>query len=115
MLIQFNVKNYLSFRDEVSLSLEATKMTEHHSHIVEVSNDKVLKVAVIYGANASGKSNLYDAYRFMERYVMESFGFGGEEIDGKNNKTLKAEATEKVLPLKNKIKVNLKEISSRTS
>lgn len=90
MLIQFNVKNYLSFRDEVSLSLEATKMTEHHSHIVEISNDKVLKVAVIYGANASGKSNLYDAYRFMERYVIESFGFGGEDIDAKSNKSLKA-------------------------
>ncbi|MBQ9989824.1 MAG: ATP-binding protein [Lachnospiraceae bacterium] len=79
MLIQFNFKNYKSFRDEVSLDLSATKITEHESHVVEIANDKLLKVAAIYGANASGKSNVYDAFDYMTYYVAESFNFGGEE------------------------------------
>ena len=78
MLIQFNFKNFKSFRDEVSLDLSATKITEHEDHVVEMANDKLLKVAAIYGANASGKSNIYDAFKFMSYYVEESFKFGGE-------------------------------------
>lgn len=78
MLIQFNVKNFKSFRDEASLDLSATKITEHEDHVVDMANDKLLKVAAIYGANASGKSNIYDAFEFMSYYVAESFKFGGE-------------------------------------
>ena len=80
MLIQFNFKNFKSFRDEVSLDLSATKITEHESHVVDIANDRLLKVAAIYGANASGKSNVYDAFDYMTYYVAESFNFGGEEI-----------------------------------
>jgi hypothetical protein len=40
MLIQFNFKNFKSFRDEVSLDLSATKITEHEEHVVEMANDK---------------------------------------------------------------------------
>ncbi len=79
MLIQFNFKNFKSFRDEASLDLSATKITEHESHVVDIANDKLLKVAAIYGANASGKSNVYDAFDYMTYYVSESFNFGGEE------------------------------------
>lgn len=79
MLIQFNFKNYKSFRDEVSLDLTATKITEHEDHVAEAANDKLLKVAAIYGANASGKSNVYDAFEYMTYYVDESFKFGDEE------------------------------------
>ncbi|MGN0306594.1 MAG: ATP/GTP-binding protein [Lachnospiraceae bacterium] len=85
MLIQFNFKNYKSFRDEVSLDLSATKITEHESHVVEIANDKLLKVAAIYGANASGKSNVYDAFDYMTYYVAESFNFGGEEDSRRKN------------------------------
>lgn len=79
MLIQFNFKNFKSFRDEVSLDLTATKITEHEGHVAEAANDKLLKVAAIYGANASGKSNVYDAFEYMTYYVDESFKFGDEE------------------------------------
>lgn len=82
MVVQFNFKNYKSFRDEVSLDLSATKISEHGDHVVEMANDKLLKVAAIYGANASGKSNVYDAFKFMSYYVVESFKFGGEN-DGR--------------------------------
>ena len=79
MLIQFNFKNFKSFREEVSLDLSATKIAEHEDHVVSIANDKLLKVAAIYGANASGKSNVYEAFDYMTYYVEESFKFGDEE------------------------------------
>ena len=79
MLIQFNFKNFKSFRDEASLDLSATKITEHEDHVVNIANDKLLKVAAIYGANASGKSNIYEAFEYMRYYVLESFKFGDED------------------------------------
>ncbi len=78
MLIQFNFKNYKSFREEVSLDMSATKISEHQSHVVSLAKDKLLKVATIYGANAAGKSNVYDAFKYMTYYVLNSFKFGGE-------------------------------------
>ena len=39
MLIQFNFKNFKSFREEVSLDLSAAKIMEHEDHVVEISND----------------------------------------------------------------------------
>ena len=94
MLIQFNFKNFKSFRDEVSFDLSATKITEHEEHIVEIANDKLLRVAAIYGANASGKSNVYNAFEYMTYYVLESFKFGDE--DGRRRK--KEEDYQKVIP-----------------
>ena len=78
MLIQFNFQNYKSFRDDTTLDLSATKITEHSYRVVDIGNDKLLRIAAIYGANASGKSNVYDAFKFMSTYVLTSFGFGGE-------------------------------------
>ncbi len=78
MLLQFNFRNYKSFRDNVSLDLKATKISEHSDQVVSLANNKILRVAVIYGANASGKSNVYDAFDYMTYYVLNSFKFGGE-------------------------------------
>lgn len=93
MLIQFNFKNYKSFKDEVSLDLTATRITEHNDHVVNTSNDKLLKVAAIYGANASGKSNIYEAFIYMSYYVSESFKFGGESGKKKNRENDHAKVT----------------------
>lgn len=79
MLIQFNFKNYKSFRDEAILDLSATKITEFSERIVPVGGEKILPVAAIYGANASGKSNVYDAFAYMSKYVINSFKYGDEE------------------------------------
>ena len=56
MLIQFSVENFLSIKDNVVLSLLASKDNEHPEHLIVDGNKKHLKSAVIYGANASGKS-----------------------------------------------------------
>jgi hypothetical protein len=79
MLIQFNFKNFKSFREEATLDLSATKMTEFSDRVVIVGSEKVLPVAAIYGANASGKSNIYNAFEYMSDYVEDSFKYGDEE------------------------------------
>lgn len=79
MLIQFNFKNYKSFKDETVLDLSATKITEFSNRVVSVGSEKVLPVSAIYGANASGKSNVYDAFECMSKYVINSFKYGDEE------------------------------------
>ena len=71
MLIQFNFKNFKSFREEATLDLSAAKMTEFSDRVVTVGSEKILPVAAIYGANTSGKS--------MSEYVAESFKYGDEE------------------------------------
>ncbi len=79
MLIQFNFKNFKSFREEAVLDLSAAKMTEFSDRVVTVGSEKILPVAAIYGANASGKSNVYSAFEYMSKYVVDSFKYGGEE------------------------------------
>ena len=79
MLIQFNFKNFKSFREEATLDLSAAKMTEFSDRVVTIGNEKILPVAAIYGANASGKSNIYNAFEYMAEYVMDSFKYGDEE------------------------------------
>ncbi|WP_100489107.1 AAA family ATPase [Sporolactobacillus pectinivorans] len=74
MLIMFKAKNYTSFKDEVILDLRATSYKQHPNHVLDVSeNLKLLKTAAIYGANASGKSNLVSAMFFFEQYIFEQF------------------------------------------
>ncbi|EET59867.1 hypothetical protein BRYFOR_08241 [Marvinbryantia formatexigens DSM 14469] len=79
MLIQFSFKNFKSFRDEATLDLSAAKMTEFAERVVTVGNERILPIAAIYGANASGKSNIYNAFEYMADYVIESFKYGDEE------------------------------------
>lgn len=61
------------------MDLSAAKMTEFSDRVVTEGNDKILPMAAIYGANASGKSNIYNAFEYMADYVIESFKYGDEE------------------------------------
>ena len=90
MLIQFRFKNFKSFRDDTILDLSATKITEHSDRVISAGYDKLLPTAAIFGANASGKSNVIEAIRYMMTYVIESFSYGGDPNDRKTkNKKLK--------------------------
>lgn len=86
MLLQFNFKNFKSFRDDTTLDLSATRISEYSERVISVANEKVLPVAAIFGANAHGKSNILEALRYMHTYVIQSFDFGG---DNDNKKTKK--------------------------
>lgn len=72
MLIQFSVENYLSIKNRVVLSMLASRDKEHPEHLITDGNKNCLKAAVIYGANASGKSNVLNAFWFMVNYVLTS-------------------------------------------
>ncbi|MFT8315933.1 MAG: ATP-binding protein [Clostridium sp.] len=74
MLIQFNFKNFKSFRDMATLDMSATSITEHPYNLINVNKDeKYIKIAAIYGANASGKSSVIQAFDFMRTWIIESF------------------------------------------
>ncbi len=70
MIQELKFKNYKSFKEEVILSFEATKDTTFEDyHLVEVAPGvRLLRFAMIYGANASGKSNLLDAIDFLQSF-----------------------------------------------
>lgn len=70
MLIKFNFKNFKSFRDENCLDMRATILKEHEYNVANINNERYLKVAAIYGANASGKTNVLDAFDFMKRVIL---------------------------------------------
>jgi len=73
MLHQFTIKNFKSFKDEVTLDLTASTLKELPSDVVsDVMHEPVLKLAAIYGANASGKSNVIKAFSTMVYAVLSS-------------------------------------------
>lgn len=63
MLNQFTVKNYKSFKDEATLDMQAASISEHEDQIIkEKDNQNYLPLAVIYGPNGGGKSNILEAF-----------------------------------------------------
>ena len=64
-LLEFTTGNFLSFREKKTLSMEAAKIKEYPENVIQIGKYNLLKSAVIYGANASGKSNLIKALKFM--------------------------------------------------
>ena len=76
MLLRFAVSNFRSIRDEQELSLVASQaIKDDPQALIEtpaLRKDKALPAALIYGANASGKSNVVEALRFMQRMVLDS-------------------------------------------
>lgn len=76
MLVEFRIKNFRSLRDEQVFSLVAsTDKTLLDTHALDTglrAAPHLLKSAVVYGANASGKSNLIKALQYMRGVVLES-------------------------------------------
>lgn len=81
MLIDFRIRNYRSFKDEQSLQLEASRITEFPENIFhdEISDKKLLKAVAVYGANSSGKSNLLRAMGMMKHLLFSSFQLRSNE------------------------------------
>ncbi len=74
MLVQFMIKNVLSFKNETTLDMTAiSAYKEHESNLIDIGiKERFLKAAAIYGANASGKSNLYWAMSYFQSILAES-------------------------------------------
>ena len=74
MLVQFKIKNVLSFKEETIFDMTAiSAYKEHPSNLIDIdTKEKFLRVAAIYGANASGKSNFVWALQLFRRIVSQS-------------------------------------------
>ena len=90
MLLQFYFSNYRSFEGEGILDMRASGSNELSSHIRNSLNEKVLPVTAIYGANASGKSSVFEAFQFMAFCVLESLSFSDD--NKKNSYKLKVDS-----------------------
>ncbi len=93
MIVSFSISNFRSFSSEQTLSLVASNRLsgnhEDHACSIPGAKEKVLKTAVLYGANGSGKSNLFKALRYLQTIALkprkknsgmerEKFLFGAE-------------------------------------
>ncbi len=72
MLLEFRVSNFRSFSEEVVFSMVAGPYNELPDNTFTVGKFTLLKTAAIYGANASGKTNLIKAWSFFREFVKES-------------------------------------------
>lgn len=83
-LIQFSVENYRSIKQEQTLSMVRDNGTEMPSNFFDslaLATPELVKSAVIYGANASGKSNLIKALGVLSRIIAHSFNKSPSEKD----------------------------------
>ena len=74
MLLRFTVENFKSLRDRAVLSMIPSKVSRHKDHVISAKNRNdigALKTSIIYGANASGKSNLIKAMRHAQLLITE--------------------------------------------
>lgn len=99
MILELRLSNLFSLRDEISLDLQAAKIQTQKSKSLEgnlfsVSGEKLLKSVAIFGANASGKSNVVKAIRACVEMIRSShnynedttFGFTPFKFDGYERK-----------------------------
>ena len=91
MILEFCATNYLSIKDELKFSFIATPLKESCSEPndlfpLEDTGISLVRSAIVYGANASGKSNVVKAFGFYKRFIAESFknSQAGEAIDVEN-------------------------------
>ena len=70
MLVKISIENFKSFDDPVELSMvSSSKIQEHKDHKSKIKSTSLLKYGVVYGANASGKTNLIDFFGFFKECV----------------------------------------------
>lgn len=74
MLVRFSTANYLSFDKEIQLSMVPGRTRKYASHIVKDptwNGIDLLRLALVFGANASGKSNLVKAMDFARDLIID--------------------------------------------
>jgi len=76
MLLRFSVGNYLSFKNIVEFKMAAGKVQRHKNHVAVEGGKKILKGGFIFGANASGKSNLISAMMFAKNSILQGLHIG---------------------------------------
>ena len=75
MLLEFSCVNHKSIREEIVFSALAGSDTTYEEKTQQFEGHRILKSAVIYGANGSGKSNFIDAVNFVKMLVINSINY----------------------------------------
>ncbi|MEW6710605.1 MAG: ATP-binding protein [Candidatus Riflebacteria bacterium] len=72
MLIRFTLANWMSFREETTFNMAATKEKQHNTRVPKVGKYpiKILPFAAIYGSNASGKTNFFKGINFARNFIV---------------------------------------------
>ena len=70
MLVEIVMENFCSFKEEATFSMVASPIGEHPESVYGKNNIAVTKLATIYGANASGKSNLLKAMKMIQEGLL---------------------------------------------
>jgi len=82
MIINFNVQNFGSIKDKQTLSFEADKSTHlEDAYIIKFGKQRILKLALIYGANASGKTTILKALDFLRDIVLDPLNKKTDELN----------------------------------
>lgn len=82
LLIDFSVKNFGCIKDEVTLSMEATKSDElEDTYVIKQGKFRLLKLALIYGPNASGKTTILKAFEFLRDLILLPQELKTDELD----------------------------------
>ena len=73
MIISFSVANWMSFRDRATLSMVASRERQHGERVARLARYpmRILPTAVVYGGNASGKTNLFKALAFARSQIVK--------------------------------------------
>lgn len=72
MIINFSVRNFGPIKDKQTLSFEADNSKHlEDAYVVKLRGERILKLALIYGANASGKTTILKALDFLRQIVLE--------------------------------------------
>lgn len=69
MLIEFKLVNFRSFRDEASLSMEATGLKEYRNSLTLTNNKEILPSVAIFGKNGGGKSNIIRGFWLGAQFI----------------------------------------------
>ena len=72
MLIEFSITNFLSFKEKNTFSMIASSDNTLEDNFTSIGNEKLLKMTALYGANASGKSNLFKILALISNMIRQS-------------------------------------------
>ena len=72
MLLEYSCSNYKSIKDEITFSMLAGSDDTYEDKLIDAGNYRVLRSAIVYGANGSGKSNFINSLSFMKELVANS-------------------------------------------
>ena len=87
MLVKVSIENFKSFDSKTEFTMiSSNKIRSHREHKIEIKGTALLKYAVIYGANASGKTNLVEFFRFFKECVRTGLSIESAKMFCKNKK-----------------------------